>query len=71
MPARILSQSLLLTNLQTYMNPITSFFVFACLIAAGAAGYFVNPYLGVALFAVAVVIGSSLPHDLIETPHCL
>ena len=42
------------------MNPITAFLVFAFLIAAAGVGRFVNPYLGVALFAVAVVIGSSL-----------
>jgi len=42
------------------MNPITSFLVFACLIAAGAVGFFVSPFFGAALFVVAVVIGSSL-----------
>jgi regulator of protease activity HflC (stomatin/prohibitin superfamily) len=42
------------------MNPITSFLVFACLIAAGAVGYFVNPYLGFALFVAAMIIAMSL-----------
>jgi len=42
------------------MNPVTSFLVFVFLVAAMGVGYFVNQYLGVALFAVAVVIGSSL-----------
>jgi regulator of protease activity HflC (stomatin/prohibitin superfamily) len=42
------------------MNPITSFLTFALFIAAMAVGYFVNTYLGVAIFLVALVIGSSL-----------
>jgi regulator of protease activity HflC (stomatin/prohibitin superfamily) len=42
------------------MNPITSFLTFALFIAAMAVGYFVNTYLGVAIFVVALVIGSSL-----------
>jgi len=42
------------------MNPITSFLVLAFLAAAMGVGYFVNPYFGGALFAVALVIGSSL-----------
>jgi len=42
------------------MNPITSFLVFAFLVAAAGMGYFVNPYLGAAFFVVAVVIGMSL-----------
>jgi regulator of protease activity HflC (stomatin/prohibitin superfamily) len=42
------------------MNPITAFLVFAFLIAAMGVGYFVNPYGGFALFAVAIVIGMSL-----------
>jgi regulator of protease activity HflC (stomatin/prohibitin superfamily) len=42
------------------MNPITSFLMLTLLAAALGFGYFVNPYLGVALFAAALVIGSSL-----------
>ena len=42
------------------MNPITSFLVFACLVAAAGMGYFVNLYLGVAFFLVAVLVGTSL-----------
>jgi regulator of protease activity HflC (stomatin/prohibitin superfamily) len=42
------------------MNPITTFLVFAFLVAAAGIGYFVNPYLGAAFFVVAVVIGMSL-----------
>lgn len=42
------------------MNPITSFLVFACLVAGIAVGYFVNPYAGFALLAAGVVIGMSL-----------
>jgi regulator of protease activity HflC (stomatin/prohibitin superfamily) len=42
------------------MNPLTSFLVFAFVAAAFAVGYFVNPYVAVALLAVAVLIGSSL-----------
>ena len=42
------------------MNPVTSFLVFAFAIAGLAAGYFVNPYVAVALFAVAAVIAASL-----------
>jgi regulator of protease activity HflC (stomatin/prohibitin superfamily) len=42
------------------MNPVTSFLVFAFLAAAMAAGYLVNPFIGIGLFAVAVVIGMSL-----------
>jgi regulator of protease activity HflC (stomatin/prohibitin superfamily) len=42
------------------MNPITSFLTFVFLIAGMGVGYFVNEYLGIALFVVAVVIGASL-----------
>jgi regulator of protease activity HflC (stomatin/prohibitin superfamily) len=42
------------------MNPITSFLVFAFVAAAAGMGYFVNLYLGVALFVVAVLVGTSL-----------
>ena len=42
------------------MNPLTSFLVFAFVVAAFAIGYFVNAYVGVALFACAVLIASSL-----------
>ncbi len=42
------------------MNPLTSFLVFAFVVAAFAAGYFVNLYVAIALFAVAVLIASSL-----------
>ena len=42
------------------MNPITTFLVLVCLIAAVGMGYFVNLYLWVTFFVVAVVIGMSL-----------
>jgi regulator of protease activity HflC (stomatin/prohibitin superfamily) len=42
------------------MNPVTSFLVFACLVAAFGTGYLVNPYLGFAFLAVGVVIAMSL-----------
>src|SRR5579862_2296472 len=42
------------------MNPLASFLVFAFVVAAFAVGYFVNPYVAIALFAVAVLIASSL-----------
>jgi regulator of protease activity HflC (stomatin/prohibitin superfamily) len=42
------------------MNPITSFLVFVCILAAFALGYFFNPYAGFALFAVAALIAMSL-----------
>jgi regulator of protease activity HflC (stomatin/prohibitin superfamily) len=42
------------------MNSVTAFLVFACLVAAFAVGYFVNPYLGFALFVAAAVIAMSL-----------
>lgn len=42
------------------MNPIASFLVLVFVAAAFAAGYFANLYLGLALFAAAVLIGSSL-----------
>jgi regulator of protease activity HflC (stomatin/prohibitin superfamily) len=42
------------------MNPLTSFLVFAFVVAAFAAGYFVNLYVAIALFACAVLIASSL-----------
>jgi regulator of protease activity HflC (stomatin/prohibitin superfamily) len=42
------------------MNPVTSFLVFAFVAAGFAAGYFVNLYVAVALFACAVLIASSL-----------
>jgi regulator of protease activity HflC (stomatin/prohibitin superfamily) len=42
------------------VNPVTSFLVFACLIAAVACGYFGNFYAGFALLAVAAVIAMSL-----------
>jgi regulator of protease activity HflC (stomatin/prohibitin superfamily) len=42
------------------MNPITSFLVFVFVLAGVAAGYFVNPYLGVLLLVIAALIGSSL-----------
>jgi regulator of protease activity HflC (stomatin/prohibitin superfamily) len=42
------------------MNPITTFLVFAFLVAAAGMGYFVNLYLGAALFVVAMLIGMSL-----------
>jgi hypothetical protein len=43
-----------------FMNPITSFLVFAFLIAAMSGGYYLHPYLGSAFFAIALVIGTSL-----------
>jgi regulator of protease activity HflC (stomatin/prohibitin superfamily) len=42
------------------MNPITAFLVFIFVVAGLAVGYLVNPYLGFALFAAAVVISMSL-----------
>ena len=42
------------------MNPLTSFLVLAFLAAAVAAGYWVNLYVGIALFVAGVLIGSSL-----------
>jgi regulator of protease activity HflC (stomatin/prohibitin superfamily) len=42
------------------MNPVTSFLVFALVVAALAVGYFVNPYVAIALFALAALIASSL-----------
>src|SRR5579862_4534795 len=42
------------------MNPITGFLVFALIVAGFATGYFVNTYLGVAIFVVALAIGASL-----------
>jgi regulator of protease activity HflC (stomatin/prohibitin superfamily) len=42
------------------MNPITSFLVTACILSGLALGNWVNPYAGVALFVVAVIIALSL-----------
>ena len=42
------------------MNPVTTFLVFACLVAAGAAGYLVHPYLAAVLFVAAAAIAMSL-----------
>jgi regulator of protease activity HflC (stomatin/prohibitin superfamily) len=42
------------------MNSVTAFLVFACLVAASAAGYLVHPYLAFALFAAAAIIAMSL-----------
>jgi regulator of protease activity HflC (stomatin/prohibitin superfamily) len=42
------------------MNPVTSFLVFACMVAGLAIGYFVHPYIGFACFAAAAVIAMSL-----------
>lgn len=42
------------------MNPVTSFLVLAFLAAAVAVGYWVNLYLGLALLAAGVLLGSSL-----------
>ena len=42
------------------MKPITSFLVFVFLVAAVIVGYFVNLYFGLALFAVSILIGSSI-----------
>jgi regulator of protease activity HflC (stomatin/prohibitin superfamily) len=42
------------------MNPVTSFLVFACLVAAFGTGYLVNPYLGFAFLGVGAVIAMSL-----------
>src|SRR6185437_10697357 len=44
----------------TSMTPVTSALVFICIVAAFAVGYFINPYLGFALFAAGVLIGMSL-----------
>ena len=42
------------------MNPVTSFLVFACLVAAMAVGYFVNPYLAFAPLGAGLLIAMSL-----------
>ena len=42
------------------MNAVTSFLVFACVVAGLAVGYFVNLYLGFAFFIAAILIASSL-----------
>jgi regulator of protease activity HflC (stomatin/prohibitin superfamily) len=42
------------------MNPFTTFLVVVVMAAAAAVGYIANPYLGVALFAVAILIGASV-----------
>ena len=42
------------------MNPLTSFLVFAFVVAALAVGRFVNLYAAIALFVVAILIASSL-----------
>jgi regulator of protease activity HflC (stomatin/prohibitin superfamily) len=42
------------------MNPVTSFLVFICIVAAFAVGYLVNPRLAFVFLAVAVLIGMSL-----------
>jgi regulator of protease activity HflC (stomatin/prohibitin superfamily) len=42
------------------MNPITGFLVFVLVVAGFATGYYLNPYLGAALFAAAAVVGASL-----------
>lgn len=42
------------------MNPVTSFLVFACMVAGLALGYFGHLYFGIACFAVAAVIAMSL-----------
>jgi regulator of protease activity HflC (stomatin/prohibitin superfamily) len=42
------------------MNPVTSFLVFACMVAGLAVGYFGHLYFGIACFAVAAVIAMSL-----------
>ena len=42
------------------MNPVTSFLVFACMVAGFAAGYLGHLYYGVGCFAVAAVIAMSL-----------
>jgi regulator of protease activity HflC (stomatin/prohibitin superfamily) len=42
------------------MNPVTSFLVFACLVAGLAVGYLVNPYLAFPLLGAGAVIAMSL-----------
>jgi regulator of protease activity HflC (stomatin/prohibitin superfamily) len=42
------------------MNPITTFLVFACILAGLAIGNWVNTYLALVFFAAAIVIGLSL-----------
>jgi regulator of protease activity HflC (stomatin/prohibitin superfamily) len=42
------------------MNPVTSFLVFACLVAAFGTGYLVKPYLGFAFLGIGAVIAMSL-----------
>jgi hypothetical protein len=42
------------------MNPVTSFLVFVCILAAAAVGYLVDPYLALAFLAAGALIASSL-----------
>jgi regulator of protease activity HflC (stomatin/prohibitin superfamily) len=42
------------------MNPVTSFLVFVCVLAAAAVGYLVNPYLALVFLAAGAVIATSL-----------
>lgn len=42
------------------MNPVTSFLVFACVLAAAAVGYLVNPFLAVPFLVAAALVGASL-----------
>ena len=42
------------------MNPVTSFLVFVCIVAAVGLGYLVNPLLGFVFLAAGVVIAASL-----------
>jgi len=42
------------------MNPITSFLVFICILAAFGFGYFVDPYLALVFFAAGALIAASL-----------
>jgi regulator of protease activity HflC (stomatin/prohibitin superfamily) len=42
------------------MNPVTSFLVFVCIVAAFAGGYFISPYLALAFLALGMMIAMSL-----------
>ena len=42
------------------MNPITTFIVFACVVAGAATVYWENRYLGLAFFVAAALVATSL-----------
>jgi hypothetical protein len=46
--------------MQTAMNPVTSFLVFLCLVAGTACAYWVNAFLAIPFFLLAVLVAASL-----------